>query len=767
MSRFPASTPFPSDRLRVGECVIEVALREVHAPGAVRPRRITPKSISVLLVLAENAGRVVTRDALLAQVWPETLPTNDVVTQAIAQLRKAFAGDRGVAYIETIAKSGYRLLAPVQWLPPAEAEAVEPLAGVDETAMLEPAPIVAVAPGIDAGNAVPRPRSGVRLIAAAAAVALLALLAVLAVAWAPWRETSSPLHTAATGVAVAQARGELITSSPGFELSPSLSPDAAMVAYMAVPPGSRHIAIMVQTTAPIAPRQLTFPDDADDLQPRWSPDGREIAFLRTQSDRSCNVLVVPVSGGPERRVGGCDRQNPPSFDWTPDGSGLIVSSDAAAAGDGGLRLLDIASGNWRPLDYAARSQDVDFAPHYSPDGRWIVFVRNSPLGDFWRLPATGGTAERLTWMNAEIRGWDWSPDGRSLIYARRNESESRLYRLDLGSGATIDLGIVDGEEPTVATTVPAMAYVRRRSYFGIYRFHLDGAGGAMQGERLFASSGRDRLPAIAPDGRQLVFASDRSGDFGLWLGDVERPGSLGLIPGVRPESRFMPSWSGDSQRILVAGSDDAGRAGIFEVLPRSARVTRLPIPLPDPVQAMYLPSNTRAHADRLLVVAGGDGRLGLTLFNRRERPWRQLATLDDVSMAQVDPVGQRVLFTRPGQRGLWQADLALSPGSVRQIEAESPVGSRSRAWLVAGDGEVYSTRRLADCPSQLRRHVPGAAASQQPRCLDAKRRAATHGFSVNARTGEAFVTLAEWDGADIGFVALDVTAPGLWPGTIK
>lgn len=766
MFRLPPSAPLPSDRLRVGECVIEVALRKVHAPGAVQPRRITPKSLSVLLVLAENVGRVVTRDALLAQVWPETLPTNDVVTQAITQLRKAFAGDRDAAYIETIAKSGYRLLAPVQWLSPVEGVPVEPVPGAGEPAVQANAPVVTDSPDIDAGDAAPRPRFSVRAVAATAA-AMIALL-VLAVLWARSQDAFSP-RTAATGAApVAQARGELITSSPGFELSPSLSPDAAMVAYMAVPPGKRNIAIMVQTTAPIAPRQLTFPDDADDGQPRWSPDGREVAFVRLQSGSGCHLLVVPVSGGPERRVGACDPQNPPSFDWTPDGRSLIVSNDAVAVGDAGLRVLDLASGQWRSLDYGAQPEDVDFAPHYSPDGRWIVFVRNSPLGDFWRLPAAGGTAERLTRMNAEIRGWDWGPDGNSLIYARRNESESRLYQLDLGTGATLDLGIVDGEDPTVAASVPAMAYVRRRSYFGIYRFHLDGADGAMRAERLFASSGRDRLPAIAPDGRQLVFASDRSGDFGLWWGDIERPGSLGLIPGVRPESRYMPSWSADSSRVLVAGSDDEARPGIFEVLPGSARVTRLPIPLPDPVQALYLPSSTRGHDERLLVVAdGGDGRLGLALFDRTERPWRQLAMIDDVSMAQVDPVGQRLLFTRPGQPGLWQADLALSPGSIRRIDAESPVGSRSRAWVVAGDGELYATRWTADCPAQLQQDVPGAEARREPRCLDPRRRAATHGFSVNARTGQAFFTLAEWDGADIGFMALEVAARGMWHGTIK
>ncbi len=105
----------PSDRLRVGQCVVDVASREVHAPGAERPLRLAPKSLAVLLALARQPGQVVTREQLLAEVWPDTLPTNDVVTQAVTQLRKAFAshGGQRSEHIETIAKTGYRLMAAV------------------------------------------------------------------------------------------------------------------------------------------------------------------------------------------------------------------------------------------------------------------------------------------------------------------------------------------------------------------------------------------------------------------------------------------------------------------------------------------------------------------------------------------------------------------------------------------------------------------------------------------------------------------------------
>ncbi len=117
MISLDSETP-AADRLRIGDCTITLSSREVVVEGARRPRRLTPKALGVLKVLMRVPGAVVTRDELFAEVWPDTLPTNDVLTQAITQLRKAFSrdDDAGTAYIETIAKTGYRLLQPVSVL---------------------------------------------------------------------------------------------------------------------------------------------------------------------------------------------------------------------------------------------------------------------------------------------------------------------------------------------------------------------------------------------------------------------------------------------------------------------------------------------------------------------------------------------------------------------------------------------------------------------------------------------------------------------------
>lgn len=743
-------TPPPREQLRVGECLVDVPLREVHVPGARRPHRITPKAMSVLLALVDNAGKVVSRDALLAAVWPDTLPTNDVITQAITSLRKALGEERNnPRYIETIAKTGYRLLAVVDWLDQDAAPA--------PTSVGDPTPAEAVAwrdprtTGLQrvlpaaAPELAARPRARWQGLAWAAAFA--AVLVASVALWTSYR--GAPGEPPAAAAQAAPYR--LITSLPGPEITPSLSPDAALVAYVAVPSGQRNTAVMVQTTDPSPPRQLTRPPAAsDDSAPAWSPDGREIAFLRIRSGQDCRVMVVPANGGIERRVGACDYLTPPSFDWTHDGRGLVFGSRGALGDNAGLRILDLASGAWRKLDYPATADDIDAAPHYSPDGRWIVFVRNSTRGDFWRLPAAGGTASRLTELRADIRGWDWTPDGRGIVYARWSNSQSRLYRLDLETGVSSDLGVADGTQPTMATKTAALAFSQQRNYYGIYRFDL-GAGGGL--ERLFPSSGRDRLPAIAPDGRQLVFASDRSGEFGLWWSELHTPNALRLIDGVVPESRQLPEWSPDSRTVLVVGTDRGNRTpGLYEVVPASDQVRRLDSPVTDPVQAVYLPGTSPTDARRLLVIAGTQGgRLRLTLFDRDARPWRALASIDDVALVRVDADRHRVLLTRPGQAGLWEADLALSPASLRQVDAERPVAASYRLWNVTADGRLYAIDRQPGCATTLRQAEDGATSQ---RCIDASRSPANNGFSVNTRANAAFVSLSEWLGGDIGFMAL-------------
>lgn len=98
--------------LRIGDWHIDSTVNELDRAG--RTMRIEPKAMEVLMALADRAGEVVSREDLLAAVWPGVVVGDDALTQSIIKLRKAL-GDkpRSPSYIETISKRGYRLIAPV------------------------------------------------------------------------------------------------------------------------------------------------------------------------------------------------------------------------------------------------------------------------------------------------------------------------------------------------------------------------------------------------------------------------------------------------------------------------------------------------------------------------------------------------------------------------------------------------------------------------------------------------------------------------------
>jgi DNA-binding winged helix-turn-helix (wHTH) protein/TolB-like protein len=99
-------------RLRIGEWSADRSTNELSRGG--ETLRIEPKAMEVLMALAGRAGEAVSREELLAAVWPGVVVGDEALTQSIIKLRRALGDNpRSPSYIETISKRGYRLIAPV------------------------------------------------------------------------------------------------------------------------------------------------------------------------------------------------------------------------------------------------------------------------------------------------------------------------------------------------------------------------------------------------------------------------------------------------------------------------------------------------------------------------------------------------------------------------------------------------------------------------------------------------------------------------------
>jgi DNA-binding winged helix-turn-helix (wHTH) protein/tetratricopeptide (TPR) repeat protein len=117
----------PAPPFRLGSFEIEPALNEVRGPG--RSRSLEPKAMDLLVLLAQRAGETVGKEEILEEVWGGAFVTDGVVAKNVSALRSALEDDsRQPRYIVTVARRGYRLVAPVEWaaadLPPAESNTV-------------------------------------------------------------------------------------------------------------------------------------------------------------------------------------------------------------------------------------------------------------------------------------------------------------------------------------------------------------------------------------------------------------------------------------------------------------------------------------------------------------------------------------------------------------------------------------------------------------------------------------------------------------------
>ena len=100
------------DVFHFGDCALDVGERQLRRSGTVV--HLSPKALDVLIALVRHPAHLVTKDELLAQVWPESFVEEGILTVHVSALRKALGDDtRPPAYIETVARSGYRFIAPV------------------------------------------------------------------------------------------------------------------------------------------------------------------------------------------------------------------------------------------------------------------------------------------------------------------------------------------------------------------------------------------------------------------------------------------------------------------------------------------------------------------------------------------------------------------------------------------------------------------------------------------------------------------------------
>ena len=347
-----------------------------------------------------------------------------------------------------------------------------------------------------------------------------------------------------------------ITSEPGDETWPSLSPDQTRLAFSWSPPNAPHTYIAVKTLGSETQLQLTNAA-ADDNAPVWSPDGQSLAFVRSfrEPERRSQLCLIPATGGPLKVL---LETGPtmPGLAWWAAGNALIAPVCRPATGRCHLAALDLVTLQPRfltdPPAAPLISAPGDFLPAISPDGQTVAFVRETHEGrDVFLLNLATGVERRLTQDHHRIASITWSPDGQALIMASYRSGTVALYRVALADGAIARLANIGDWATDPMGSRAGIVFSQQHSDSNIYRVDLRDARTVGPPRPIIASSRQDASPAISPDGRSIAFVSNRGSGHDIWVAaaDGSHPRRLTSIP-----ITSGPRWSPDGRWIAFGAT---------------------------------------------------------------------------------------------------------------------------------------------------------------------------------------------------------------------
>jgi Tol biopolymer transport system component len=348
--------------------------------------------------------------------------------------------------------------------------------------------------------------------------------------------------------------------------------------------------------APV-PRHVPFAvDQAAESEPAWSPDGKTLAYIR-EVDGIGQVFTHGTDGGMAVQLTRSDAPCSRPF-WSPDGTrvyyqvefrtwsigaaggqakieltggqsaispdGSTIAHGHGSAG-GGIFLHSTATSTETAYPSKLEGQAMNRYIQFSPDGKiigalWPSQVEHNIYSKFWLLPFPPGGQVRQ--LELEATGFSWMADNRRIVAAigLAGSSNHHLQIVDTRNGESIALTSGPGNEeyPAVAPSQDRIAYTSGPHEKDIVEILIDSG----DTQPLLATTRAEALPDWSPDGSQMSYVQDTSGEGSeIWLRSVKGDWSRSLVQnrgGAANATYTNPQFSPDGRRLAYESWEAAG-----------------------------------------------------------------------------------------------------------------------------------------------------------------------------------------------------------------
>ncbi len=488
----------------------------------------------------------------------------------------------------------------------------------------------------------------------------------------------------------------------------AFSPDGREVAYGWWVDGSYVDLRIVPADGGGSPRTLMHSEDMSIRQVAWSGDGKHLAVLYQQLDRTHQFAMVSVVDGAVRRLKTVDWRAPAKITLSPDGRHIVY--DFPPREDSPYRDLYILATDGSSEATLVEHDGNDLFPLWTPDGQHVVFVSDrTGTPALWIVRVEHGRAQgapKLVQPIGNVVPLGFSRNG-ILYYGLRSGSlEVYVAALDTATGRLL--------EPPTPAPRHAMGTNQRPHWSPDGRslaFQSDRVAGRGMGSRFVSilnvesAQQRDLLipliyfqqPRWSPDGQVLLVGGESGkGAQGFFRIDVVT-GETSLAVPVTEGNRYGQTWAPDGRSVFFTGSDSTGRmivqrnldSGEQRVVYRGA-----------PADAAASPDGNyvafrEGNGIKVVPVAGGDAR--------------ELARVDGPDIIPAfgginwTPDGRYLLFVRGGDgpftgaRAVWRVPVAGGEPQKTELTARllrdthlHPDGRRIAFTAVEGTDEVWA-----------------------------------------------------------------------------